>query len=126
MSNHDELRDDVAHLELIERHRARHHAAIAKKRGLEAGKVGASVQFESVPEGKCIACGAVAREGVIEFVTMRMGERVHLQGALCDYCGGKMEKHLKRMLPKKRFLFTPTGELEPPFTSKLSILKGHS
>lgn len=59
------------------------------------------------PEGRCLLCGSPSREGVIEFVHVRLGSRVTLAGALCETCGNQMEKHLKRVVAKAKFTLAP-------------------
>lgn len=49
----------------------------------------------------CPLCGGVSRETVIRFQHVRKGERVALHIPLCETCGNRIEKHLKRAIPKR-------------------------
>jgi uncharacterized protein YlaI len=56
---------------------------------------------------RCATCDGEAQESAITFVHVRNGERAHLELPLCEACGGRLEKHLKRAIPKRLFTFRP-------------------
>lgn len=49
----------------------------------------------------CALCGGFSRETVIDFHHVRKRQRVSLHVPLCETCGNRIEKHLKRAIPKR-------------------------
>lgn len=49
----------------------------------------------------CALCGGASRETVINFHHVRKRQRVILHVPLCETCGNRLEKHLKRAIPKR-------------------------
>jgi len=47
----------------------------------------------------------------LTFHRERRGEEVALAIGLCDACGDRMEKHLKRAIPKRLMQITPVAGL---------------
>jgi hypothetical protein len=56
---------------------------------------------------RCALCPGPAREAVLQFTNLRRGERVWLAIPLCETHGNQIEKHLKRVIPKKLMEITP-------------------
>jgi CheY-like chemotaxis protein len=50
---------------------------------------------------RCALCDGVSRESALSFVHHRKGERASLDVPLCETCGNRLEKHLKRVIPKR-------------------------
>jgi CheY-like chemotaxis protein len=60
-----------------------------------------------LPNGcRCALCDGVSRESALSFVHHRKGERASLDVPLCETCGNRLEKHLKRVIPKRLIEFT--------------------
>jgi hypothetical protein len=57
----------------------------------------------------CALCGGASREATLAFAHRRGGENVSLEIALCGSCGDRLEKHLKRAIPKRLFDRTPAA-----------------
>lgn len=57
---------------------------------------------------RCALCEGISRESALSFVHLRRGERATLEVALCESCGNKLEKHLKRAIPKRLMRLAPT------------------
>ncbi|MQA89191.1 MAG: response regulator [Gemmatimonas sp.] len=55
---------------------------------------------------RCALCNGVSRESALTFVHLRKGERASLDVPLCESCGNRVEKHLKRVIPKRLMDFT--------------------
>jgi CheY-like chemotaxis protein len=55
---------------------------------------------------RCALCNGISRESALSFVHMRKGERASLDVPLCESCGNRLEKHLKRVIPKRLIEFT--------------------
>jgi hypothetical protein len=55
------------------------------------------------PSSGCALCSRPTRETMLAFTHRRGGEKVKLEIALCDSCGDRLEKHLKRAIPKRLF-----------------------
>lgn len=53
----------------------------------------------------CALCGEVSRESLISFHHVRQQERVSMELALCEGCATRLEKHLKRAIPKRLMEF---------------------
>jgi hypothetical protein len=49
----------------------------------------------------CALCNGISREGMLLFQHVRNGERIALEIALCEACACRIEKHLKRAVPKR-------------------------
>ncbi len=54
-------------------------------------------------------CSGAIREATLAFTHRRGREKVNLQIALCGSCGDRLEKHLKRAIPKRLFDRTPVA-----------------
>ena len=54
----------------------------------------------------CALCDGMSREAALEFTSVRKGERVYFAVALCESCANRVEKHLKRVIPKRLMEFT--------------------
>jgi hypothetical protein len=59
------------------------------------------------PRPECALCSGAIREATLAFTHRRGGEKVNLQITLCGSCGDRLEKHLKRAIPKRLFDRTP-------------------
>ena len=55
----------------------------------------------------CALCDGVSRESLISFHHVRDRQRVTLEIPLCVSCANKIEKHLKRAIPKRLMAFDP-------------------
>ena len=55
----------------------------------------------------CALCPGVSREAGLIFVHVRRGERVTLDVPLCETHGNQVEKHLKRVVPKRLMEIRP-------------------
>lgn len=63
----------------------------------------------------CPLCARPMTPGaILTFSHGRKGEQVELEIAICKECGSRIEKHLKRVVPRRLMRFT---EMEPPRTS---------
>ncbi len=72
--------------------------------------------IDVVGGGTCALCPAQRSGSGLVFFHERRGERLWLEIGLCETCGNRMEKHLKRAIPKRLFGTTPTAEGEPAYT----------
>jgi hypothetical protein len=69
----------------------------------------------------CPLCGKAAGKSPLIFQHMRSrsGELLTLDIRVCETCGDRVEKHLKRMIPKRLMVVTP-----PPDQAKPSGIPG--
>ena len=69
-----------------------------------------------VSEGLCDLCEKEPGESSLVFMHRheRANELVTLSIRLCLSCGDRIEKHLKRAIPKRLMSITPLAELPPP------------
>jgi protein-arginine kinase activator protein McsA len=58
----------------------------------------------------CALCQEVSREAVLAFHNVRKSERVTLEIPLCEGCANRLEKHLKRAIPKRLMEFGRVAE----------------
>jgi hypothetical protein len=58
---------------------------------------------EPVAPGMCVLCEAPAQGTGLSFRHRRQTKRVGLEVAFCETCGTKAEKHLLRLVPRRRF-----------------------
>lgn len=63
-------------------------------------------QIQAMPH-VCGMCGSWARGSELDFAHERRGEVVHLQLPLCTSCADRLEKHLKRAIPKRLMELKP-------------------
>jgi hypothetical protein len=68
---------------------------------------------------RCALCQHWTTETALMFSHVRGPERVTLEITVCEPCGSRLEKHLKRAIPKRLFAFEEaepdgrgTGEVE--------------
>ena len=77
---------------------------------------------------RCALCDGVSRESALSFVHLRKGERASLEVPLCETCGNKLEKHLKRAIPKRLMRLAPAqygGRIRrPPRARKSPAARG--
>ena len=63
----------------------------------------------------CSLCGAEGASSTLDFrrVSAERGAQTDLHIAVCDPCAGKLEKHLKRAIPKRLMTFSPLDGRAP-------------
>jgi|GEM_PF-2766858 len=54
---------------------------------------------------RCAICQQWSSESTLTFAHTRGAERVRLEITICEPCGTRLEKHLKRAVPKRLFSF---------------------
>jgi hypothetical protein len=59
----------------------------------------------------CALCSGPSHESALVFTHVRERERVDLEVPLCEACGTRMEKHLKRAVPKRLMTFSGVRRL---------------
>lgn len=67
-----------------------------------------------IQEENCALCQRPARQSALSFGHVRNGERVELDIRLCETCGTRIEKHIKRAIPKGLMRFSPLAALTRP------------
>jgi hypothetical protein len=81
----------------------------AKPSGGRRPRLATAAEIRARPE-ICALCGGWSRGTQLRFTHEREGERVSLEMPLCRACGDRIEKHLKRAIPRRAMEVTP---LEP-------------
>ncbi len=75
--------------------------------------------------GTCALCSAPSCGSGLVFFHERKGTRQWLEVGLCETCGNRMEKHLKRAVPKRLFESSSAEVGVPPGTiSQLADVLG--
>jgi len=59
---------------------------------------------------RCSLCAEETQDSGLVFHHLRQNERVSLEITLCNSCGQRIEKHLKRAIPKRLMTFEPVLE----------------
>lgn len=54
----------------------------------------------------CALCESLSQEAALTFHHVRKAERVWVELPLCEVCANRLEKHLKRMIPKRLMAFS--------------------
>ncbi len=65
----------------------------------------ASRESPSEPQTRCALCQKWSAESTLTFAHTRGAQRVRLEITVCEPCGSRLEKHLKRAVPKRLFAF---------------------
>jgi hypothetical protein len=62
----------------------------------------------------CAMCNGPSTESVLIFSHVRERQRVNLAIPLCEACGNRMEKHIKRAVPKRLMEVSAVGSTPGP------------